>query len=96
MPVEDFIDLCKAKLRLYLSQGTVPDEYDIYVLWKDFWTVGSTQDNIKDLNNQKCVLGTSIAGAGYYEFTYVGLEEKLYLEVFTNTDSEEYDLSQNV
>ena len=86
MSVNDFVTLCKTKLRLYLDNG---DDYEIYVLWKDFWTIGSPNDNTKSLDNQRCILGTS-ENDGYFDFSYVKSENKLYMKAYTMTDSETY------
>ena len=89
MMPEDFLDLCKSKVRLYLDQG---DDYDIFTLWKDYWTIGSTGDNIKVTDIQKAILGTSLENTKYFEFTYVEAESKLYLNVYDIDDTETYTI----
>ncbi len=94
MSVEDFIELCKTKIRAYLEAEqiiTAQDECDIYVIWKDYWTVGSSQDAIKALDNQKAIFGTSLDSSPMFDIQYLNTENKLYMNVLTITDSAEYD-----
>lgn len=97
MSVDDFIDLCKAKIHLYLDDEYSYDseEYDTYIIWKDYWTIGATQDNTKSLDNQRAIFGVTTETPIYFDISYNGDEEKLYMKVFTNTDTETYQISNN-
>lgn len=89
MPVENFITLCKSEIAKLISSS---EEYDIYVVWKDYWTIGSNQDGTKDLNNQRAIFGTTI-NDNYYDITYSGNENKLYIDTHSKTASTTVDLN---
>ena len=92
MSVDDFITLCKNKIKLYLDD----DNVDIFTLWKDYWTIGATQDSSKVLDVQRGIFGVTILQATtYFDMTYVESEEKLYMSVYTVTDTEEYSVVPN-
>lgn len=91
MPVEDFITLCKSEIAKLINSN---DDYDIYVVWKDYWTIGSNQDGTKSLSNQRAIFGTTINNS-YYDVTYNGDEEKLYINTHARTAQNVIDLSEN-
>ena len=84
MSVEDFITLCKAKIREYINTN---EQYDIYTIWKDFWTIGASQDSAKILDNQRGIFATTLNN-GYFDMTYNGTENKLYMNIFTKTGTQ--------
>lgn len=91
MSVNDFVSLCKDKIELYLDSQ---EDYDIYTIWKDYWTVGQPTDSVNSLNNQRAIFGTTLNDK-YFDFTYNGEEEKLYLKVYDIDDTETYTLNSN-
>ena len=95
MPVEDFIELCKDKIEAYLTAASVTDEYDIFTIWKDFWTLGSNQDGTKTLDNQRAIFGTTLDNTKYFDFTYSKNSSKLYMTVFTPGSPVEYTVSSD-
>ena len=93
MSVEDFIALCKTKIAAYLVAEEyieTADDCEIYVVWKDYWTIGATSDNIKITDTQRGIFGTSLDESPLFDMRYSEIEEKLYMNVQTITDSEEY------
>lgn len=87
MPVEDFLELCKTKIETYLDESS---EYDIYTIWKDFWTIGSNQNGTKSLDNQRAIFGTTLDNTKYFDITYTKDTNKLYMKVYAIDDTEEY------
>lgn len=93
MSVEDFITLCKTKITDYLIAEQIiksADDCNVYVVWKDYWTIGATSDNIKITDTQRGIFGTSLDKSPLFDISYSEIEEKLYMNVLTITDSEEY------
>lgn len=93
MSSNDFIALCEEKIAVYLD-APVGAEYEIYTIWKDYWTEGATMDSVPSTDNQKGIFGTTY-NTKIFTCTYNGIEEKLYMDVLDVTDSEVYDLTQN-
>ena len=89
MSVNDFIELCKDKIELYLNSQ---EEYDIYTIWKDYWTVGQAADSANSLNNQRGIFGNTLNNK-YFDCTYNGTENKLYMNVYDIDDTETYTLN---
>ena len=92
MSVDDFIELCKDKIETYIDSS---EEYDIYTIWKDYWTVGSAGDSTQSVDNQRAIFGNTL-NSSYFDCTYNGAENKLYMNVYTITDTETYTLSSNL
>jgi hypothetical protein len=89
MPVEDFLELCETKIASYLDESS---EYDIYTIWKDFWTIGSNQNGTKSLDNQRAIFGTTLDNSKYFDITYTKDTNKLYMKVYDIDDTEEYPI----
>lgn len=89
MSAEDFIELCKTKIETYIASS---EEYDIYTIWKDYWTVGNAGDSTLSVDNQRAIFGNTLNDS-YFDCTYNGVENKLYMNVYTITDTETYTLS---
>ena len=92
MSSEDFIELCKDKIELYLDSQA---EYDIYTIWKDYWMVGSSLDATTSVENQRAIFGTTL-NAKYFDCTYDGNASKLYMKVYDIDDTEEYTITPTV
>lgn len=92
MPVEDFITLCKNEIDKLI---TSEEDYDIFVVWKDFWTIGENQHYSKDLEHQRAIFGTT-ANNNFYDCTLNGDENKLYINIHTKTSSRTIDLNEAV
>lgn len=89
MSRDDFITLCKEKICTYINSE---ETYDIFTLWKDYWTIGNDRDAVPGTDNQRAIFGNTLNNK-IFDCTYNALENKLYLEIFTNTDSRTYNLS---
>ena len=93
MSSENFLELCEEKIRAYLNVPT-GTEYDVFVIWKDYWTIGATMDAVQSTDNQRGIFGTTY-NAKYFDCTFNGDENKLYMKVYDVADTKTYDLSQN-
>ena len=74
---KEFIKVCKEELVRYHNEREERFNHDItiddvYVVWY-----------CKTLQNHKALLSTNVSGDGaYYEFTYNGDKEELYLDAY--------------
>ena len=75
MTDENFIALCKKTLRQYVTEHLdVTDGeqvFGVYVVWI-----------CKSLQNWKALLSTTLADGMYYELTYNGDKNELYLDAY--------------
>ena len=96
MSQDDFLELCETKIRAYLNQPASV-EYDVFAVWKSYWTVGIVQDNMEDENNKRAVFSTSLADANnaYFDCTLNVEANKLYMKVYLFEETEEYTLNAN-
>lgn len=77
MDSQMFINICKQELRKYIEEEMdksdtleLTDE-DIYVVW-----------SAKVLQNNKALLSTNLMDGMYYELTYNGDKNELYLDAY--------------
>lgn len=76
MTNERFLDLAKEKVRDY-ENGRVDINFtnvqieDVFVVW-----------SCKTLQNSKALLSAKHKGAFYYEFTYNGDKEEVYMDIY--------------
>lgn len=70
----DFRKACKTAVFNYYRQylATRLEASDIYVVWQ-----------VKALQNFKALLSTNISDTRYFEITYNGDKQELYLDVYT-------------
>jgi len=68
-----FIDICIKSIQDYLLErkGLVVFTKDIYVVW-----------SCKTLQNNKALLSTNISDGMYYEITFNGDKNELYLDAY--------------
>ena len=73
MDNKKFIDICIQSIQDYLLErkGFFVFEKDIYVVW-----------SCKTLQNNKALLSTNILDGMYYEITYNGDKNELYLDAY--------------
>lgn len=77
MENEEFLRLCKAKVAEYTnSHMDVTDRqqvtvHDVYVVW-----------SCKTLQNSKALLSTTVPDGMYYELTYNGDKNELYMDAY--------------
>lgn len=73
MDNQKFIYLCKGHIQWYLK-----DVYDTDVSYDDIYVVWSC----KTLQNNKALLSTNISDGMYYEITFNGDKNELYLDAY--------------
>ena len=83
MNFNNFLDRCKTEVINYLNQKIVNDSStlgisinDIYVVWY-----------CKTLKNAKALLGTSLPDNLYFEITFNGDSDELYLDVYDKLEN---------
>lgn len=73
----DFILMCKQKVKQYFNENL--DKTDTFVLTEDdIFVVWSC----KTLQNNKALLSTNVSDGMYYELTYNGDKNELYLDAY--------------
>lgn len=77
MQSKDFLKLCEKELIKYFEEHSdktkkakISSE-DIYIVW-----------SCKSLQNNKALLSTSIPDGMYYEFTFNGDKNELYMDIY--------------
>lgn len=79
MGSDEFLDLCQKTVREYTEEhldktdGKV--DFDVYAVW-----------NCKALQNNKALASTSLTDGMYYELTYNGDKNELYLDAYKKFD----------
>lgn len=77
MNTDEFINLCKKAIVNYYNQRVDPTdnhrikENDVYPVWYS-----------KTLQNSKALLSTTVSDGMYYEVTYNGDKQELYLDAY--------------
>ena len=77
MSNQEFIDKCKqvvldyTKEHMDKSDGEMDSPIDVYVVWA-----------CKTLQNHKALLSTNVRDGMYYELTYNGDKQQLYLDAY--------------
>lgn len=75
MPNNDFIQHCIEEVKKYVNEhlGKTDNikEFDVYVVWLS-----------KTLQNNKALLSTTLPDGMYYEITYNGDKQELYLDAY--------------
>lgn len=72
-----FIELCKEQIIKYFNENvcktdnTIITKDDVYVVWL-----------CKTLQNNKALLSTTVSDGMYYEVTYNGDKEEIYLDAY--------------
>ena len=92
MNSEKFIGLCKENVVKYFNEysdktNNVPiTQEDVYVVWYCS----------KTLQNHKALLNTNISDRMYYELTYNGDKNELYLDAYKKWQNVKIDLNEEV
>lgn len=91
MTTEQFIKLAKEKVKDYTYQEVLckdesySDHFSTFVVWQ-----------VKVLQNYKALLATSINGdQHYYEATYNGDKNQLYLDVYNKEDNKNFGVKKH-
>lgn len=76
MKHEDFIKLCARKVAEYENNrndiNVQIDRDNVFCVW-----------SCKTLQNSKCLMSAPHKGAKYYEFTYNGDKQEIYMDVYS-------------
>ena len=87
MNFNNFQDLCKEKVVEYFNaKADKTDEVkitkdDVFVVWY-----------CKTLQNVKALLSTTVSDGMYYELTYNGDKNELYLDAYKKWENKKYDV----
>ena len=85
MRSEEFIEKCKEIVRRYaeehLDKSDNISDFDVYVVWY-----------CKTLQNHKALLSTSLFDGMYYECTYNGDKQELYLDAYKKFENKCIDI----
>lgn len=87
MDNKQFEQLCKNTVYTYVMEnihaidGTKITRDDIYVVWM-----------CKTLQNNKALLSTTLPDGMYYECTYNGDREELYLDAYKKIENQRFDV----
>lgn len=80
MGSKEFVRLCKEKVRKYAIKSwdkrTLLPDFEVYVVWY-----------CKTLQNHKALLSTSLPDRLYYECTYNGDKQELYLDAYDKKEN---------
>ncbi len=77
MGTKEFLEWCTEEVIRYFNSrvdktdNKVLKEDDVFVVW-----------NCKTLQNNKALLSTTVSDGLYYEFTFNGNKEELYMDVY--------------
>lgn len=86
---KSFLDLCKQVVADYTNEhldktdGEVITTENVYVVW-----------SCKTLQNSKALLSTTVLDGMYYELTYNGDKEELYLDAYKKFENREIKLGE--
>lgn len=89
MTRDEFIALCKEKIKLYINSNL---EYDIYTVWCDYWTVGDMSDSYQSLENHRGIFGETLNNK-LYDMTYSASAGKLHLNEYAIDASTDYTVT---
>ena len=89
MSSEKFIALCKENVVNYFNENADKTDNvfitqeDVYVVW-----------HCKTLQNHKALLSTNVSDGMYYELTYNGDKNELYLDAYKKWQNVKIDLNE--
>jgi hypothetical protein len=87
MNEKDFIKLCKrlvadyANKHIFATDGKTVTENDVYVVWL-----------CKALQNSKALLSTTLPDGMYYELTFNGDKDEIYLDAYKKVENQRIEL----
>ena len=86
MSDKKFIEECKTIIRNYvlehLDKSDETPEFEVFVVWQ-----------CKTLQNNKALLSTTLFDGMYYEVTYNGDKEELYLDAYKKFENRCYEIA---
>ncbi|MEZ7732191.1 DUF6275 family protein [Fusobacterium periodonticum] len=87
MNFNDFQNICKEKVVEYFNERVEKTDNtkitidDVFVVWYS-----------KTLQNAKALLSTNVSDGMYYELTYNGDKNELYLDAYKKWENKKYDV----
>lgn len=91
MSTKDFINLCKNKIVEYFNNNKDCTDKDKNISTDDVYVVWSC----KTLLNHKALLSTTIPDGMYYELTYNGADNELYLDAYKKWKNISYKINED-
>ena len=86
MSDKKFIEECKTIIRNYvlehLDKSDETPEFEVFVVWQ-----------CKTLQNNKALLSTTLFDGMYYEATYNGDKQELYLDAYKKFENRSYNIA---
>ena len=80
MGTDEFLEKCKDEVKKYafehLDKKDTVINFEIYIVW-----------NCKILQNNKALLSTSLNDGMYYEITYNGGRQELYIDAYKKIEN---------
>lgn len=89
MSSEKFITLCKENVVNYFNEN-VDKTDNVFITQEDVYVVWYC----KTLQNHKALLSTNISDGMYYELTYNGDKNELYLDAYKKWKNVKIDLNE--
>lgn len=89
MSSEKFIALCKENVVKYFNEN-VDKTDNVFITQEDVYVVWYC----KTLQNHKALLSTNISDGMYYELTYNGDKNELYLDAYKKWKNVKIDLNE--
>lgn len=74
---EEFVRTCQEAVFNYYTENELTEPKEVYCVWY-----------CKELQNQKGLFSTDIPDTRYFEFTYNGDKEELYLDAYVKEKNE--------
>lgn len=85
MDNQKFIDKCKEIVKQYaiehLDKSDNMPDFDVFVVW-----------SCKTLQNNKALLSTTLSDGMYYECTYNGDKQEIYLDVYKKFENKKIEV----
>ena len=77
MGTAEFLNIAVEEVRRYTDEHLEdPQEYDVYVVWA-----------CKTLQNNKALLSTALSDGMYFEATYNGDKQEMYLDAYEKKEN---------
>lgn len=88
MNTEDFITICKEEIKKFYNEDLLDKSDDISMEIDNIFTVW----NCKTLQNNKALLSTTFFDGMYFEMTYNGDKQELYMDAYKKWKNKKIEL----
>lgn len=88
MGSEEFLRICKAKVCEYYNKHKDKTDKAVDLIVNDVYVVWYC----KTLQNQKALLSTPVSDGMYYEFTYNGDKNELYMDAYKKCENIKFEM----